>query len=315
MYFCNTCGETDQSAFRKTSRTRCRECHKKKCKEWYRNRDIAAKNPICLHCGEKEPINFFPNCLTACKTCYHFVFDPIRSKEIRERENKCVKCGATEPRFFNKRSHSLCKTCLMEIPEDAPTCQCGESRKEAFFKDLRTMCKTCSRKAGLKKRTASPMAPKFTCKKCGKNGSQHFPKTSPYVCKACTKQNIRRNTYPFYDDLVAAQGGEFCSICGKIPEEPKTLRLSVDHDHETGLIRGLLCCVCNFRLGNCTQSDLLRLAAYVAQPPAASLAIRMPERILSSFRAVAAKKEAKKQAKKLLKSSRKNEEFCPSAAD
>ena len=44
-----------------------------------------------------------------------------------------------------------------------------------------------------------------------------------------------------YEALLEAQGG-VCALCGN---PPKTRRLDVDHDHRTGLIRGLLCSRCN----------------------------------------------------------------------
>lgn len=50
-----------------------------------------------------------------------------------------------------------------------------------------------------------------------------------------------------YDRLHAHQDGK-CYICGQ-PEPVKGRRLSVDHNHETGEIRGLLCSRCNPILG------------------------------------------------------------------
>lgn len=47
--------------------------------------------------------------------------------------------------------------------------------------------------------------------------------------------------------LLESQNG-VCAICGK-PERGKNNRLSVDHDHESGAIRGLLCNACNAGLG------------------------------------------------------------------
>jgi hypothetical protein len=44
-----------------------------------------------------------------------------------------------------------------------------------------------------------------------------------------------------YTALLEAQGGH-CALC---PATPKTRRLSVDHDHKTGAVRGLLCHRCN----------------------------------------------------------------------
>ena len=58
-----------------------------------------------------------------------------------------------------------------------------------------------------------------------------------------------------YDTLLDAQGGG-CAICGK---RPGKISLNVDHDHETGEIRGLLCVGCNNALGQFhDDSRLLR---------------------------------------------------------
>ena len=48
-----------------------------------------------------------------------------------------------------------------------------------------------------------------------------------------------------YQELLKSQNGG-CGICGKIK---KKYNLSVDHDHKTGKIRGLLCSPCNRALG------------------------------------------------------------------
>lgn len=50
-----------------------------------------------------------------------------------------------------------------------------------------------------------------------------------------------------YDEMLEAQGGG-CAICGRtVAEEGR--RLSVDHCHESGMVRGLLCNRCNRGLG------------------------------------------------------------------
>ena len=50
-----------------------------------------------------------------------------------------------------------------------------------------------------------------------------------------------------YDRLYQIQQGK-CAVC-KIHAAKLTRRLSVDHDHETGVVRGLLCVCCNTKLG------------------------------------------------------------------
>lgn len=68
-------------------------------------------------------------------------------------------------------------------------------------------------------------------------------------CRKCYDFNRRRNnlwhrykiTVEDYDRLLKEQGGG-CAICGY---KPTGRRLSVDHNHKTGKVRGLLCMLCN----------------------------------------------------------------------
>ncbi len=50
-----------------------------------------------------------------------------------------------------------------------------------------------------------------------------------------------------YLDKLDSQGG-CCAIC-KVPQIELSRRLSVDHNHKTGQIRGLLCPQCNYIVG------------------------------------------------------------------
>jgi hypothetical protein len=60
-----------------------------------------------------------------------------------------------------------------------------------------------------------------------------------------------------YERMCDDQGG-LCFICGK---EPKTLH--VDHCHETGRVRKLLCPGCNMRLGVVESEHLPAMLEYV----------------------------------------------------
>jgi len=61
-----------------------------------------------------------------------------------------------------------------------------------------------------------------------------------------------------YDELLAGQGGG-CAICGREPRPDISLHL--DHDHESGQLRGILCFRCNNALGDFDDDlGLLRAA-------------------------------------------------------
>jgi hypothetical protein len=62
-----------------------------------------------------------------------------------------------------------------------------------------------------------------------------------------------------YDAMLTVQGGE-CALCGR-DGNVGGKRLAVDHCHDTGTVRGLLCNPCNTMLGNARDNvDLLAAA-------------------------------------------------------
>jgi hypothetical protein len=82
-----------------------------------------------------------------------------------------------------------------------------------------------------------------------------------------------------YDALLAWQGGR-CYICGN---KPRTKRLAVDHNHKTGMVRGLLCADneygCNFALGAISTYDRAIAAAhYLAMSPFDRMLANQPPR-------------------------------------
>lgn len=73
-----------------------------------------------------------------------------------------------------------------------------------------------------------------------------------------------------YDTLYRLQGGR-CAICQRATGA--TRRLSVDHDHATGKVRGLLCRPCNSMLGH-GRDDMAffrRALDYLWAPPYSSM--------------------------------------------
>ncbi len=81
-----------------------------------------------------------------------------------------------------------------------------------------------------------------------------------------------RITQADYDGMLADQK-YVCAICRQ-PESAlmrgATRRLSVDHCHDTGRVRGLLCMHCNHAIGKLKDSPALlrRAADYLEAKPA-----------------------------------------------
>jgi hypothetical protein len=128
------------------------------------------------------------------------------------------------------------------------------------------------------------------CKQCGKEGfldlfQKDISKKDGVrpECKECTAINRKKRYSPSknrvfnlqkkfgqgasdtYSQLFQEQQG-LCAICGS-PENGRYVHLSMDHCHDTGRIRGLLCNNCNRGIGLLKDNpELLRKAAsYVEQ--------------------------------------------------
>jgi hypothetical protein len=104
-------------------------------------------------------------------------------------------------------------------------------------------------------------------KQCDKHGlltldncypKYYKQKVASYNCKPCMLSDGIRNKYrglkglEDYDRMLKEQDGK-CGMC-KIPENNtsrngKVKRFNIDHCHETGEVRGLLCSFCNSILG------------------------------------------------------------------
>lgn len=72
----------------------------------------------------------------------------------------------------------------------------------------------------------------------------------------------KRRTYKLapgeYESMLESQHG-VCGICCGLP--PRGRLLSVDHDHKTGVVRGLLCDDCNHGIGRFRDDPRLMATA------------------------------------------------------
>lgn len=101
--------------------------------------------------------------------------------------------------------------------------------------------------------TKNPDTGTGECQRCGSVTLRwKYGKGGGWRCGNSLKQYAymyrRGITYTDYEAMYATQNGN-CLICG----EWQPL-LHIDHDHKTGVIRGLLCRGCNYGLGNFRDS-------------------------------------------------------------
>ena len=95
------------------------------------------------------------------------------------------------------------------------------------------------------------------------------------------KQNLRKYgiTPEQFDALLASQGGvcALFEVCGS-REPGGSGEWHVDHDHETGRIRGLLCTCCNTsRVGMNNLASALVLVRYFTSPLQSNIAVKNSE--------------------------------------
>lgn len=122
-----------------------------------------------------------------------------------------------------------------------------------------TSCKSVKDISLFAPRGDNPSKFRSHCKDCVRDQNITRHHTRPHT-KAANASAARRHllkryglTPESYDSMVQKQNG-VCAIC----ELSDTSRhLSVDHDHATGEVRGLLCQICNTAIGHFKDSQRL----------------------------------------------------------
>lgn len=122
--------------------------------------------------------------------------------------------------------------------------------------------------------------PKRACKDCGSTTrSLPYPGPRDATCHRAEQERRKAKAHEKrvqavyglaagdYQKLYEAQDGR-CAICTRATGA--TRKLSVDHDHATGYVRGLLCRPCNDMLGHMRDQPWAfgRAMNYLTIPPA-----------------------------------------------
>ena len=130
---------------------------------------------------------------------------------------------------------------------------CGKTKARfCFYKDLtkEAKCKPCVRKA----RKTFYSGNRDRIKQRVRNYRSQYPEK---IKDTKLKQDFGITLEQYNKKLLSQDGA--CAVC-KLPETQlwrgKKISLSVDHDHTTGQVRGLLCMTCNRALGLLKENTL-----------------------------------------------------------
>ena len=133
-----------------------------------------------------------------------------------------------------------------------------DSNKNAKF-GKRTSCKECSRKRYQDYYKNQP----YESKVSRNNRRKFWIKNNPGIISKINRRSTLKKygiTPKKYDEKLKKQNYR-CAICGIKEEEykkNKNLNFSVDHNHKTGIVRGLLCNNCNRSIG-LLKEDILTI--------------------------------------------------------
>ena len=235
--FCNVCyrrlqrhGSTEHRERPKKGEHLCSQCHrdpvhaKGLCKVCYnRKRLLALKHGECKNCGKLEKIV----ARGLCPKCY--------AKDIEQRKSAiCVGCKEFKP----IKADGMCRKCRARYLRHGDPTKGDRPVKGA------KLCSVCNKR---------PVHAKDMCGECY---AKHLREKNAEQYLEYDLQRYFGISLVEYNEMLENQDG-VCAICGK--EEAtkvngKRVRLSVDHDHKTGKIRGLLCGNCNRGIGNLQDS-------------------------------------------------------------
>ena len=139
----------------------------------------------------------------------------------------------------------VCSKC--KIKKDTSEFPKAKNRKDGFY----NFCRKCNAQLYAQRNADNPG--KF------KAISKEYRRTHP---DSMRKSDLKRNygmTIENYNQMFVNQNGA-CLICGKSSLTSK--HLNIDHNHQTGKVRGLLCQFCNTGLGNFKDDKSLLMRAF-----------------------------------------------------
>jgi len=164
----------------------------------------------------------------------------------------------------------LCSTCRYWLPDDK-FYRKDQSSNNKYRRGRSYHCKVCDGTRGKEAYERNAEARREHARDYRKENPGSDKRTASDRTHEWRKQSLKAYgmTVAEYDEMLVKQGGK-CAVCVR-PERKQRgdqiLRLSVDHDHDTGEVRGLLCSTCNTGLGQFRDDPdlLISAAAYIME--------------------------------------------------
>lgn len=197
-------------------------------------------------------------------------------------EKTCHRCGETKPlSYFGRYSadgiNGICKKCSrrkqMELEKANRTRITREGIDEAAPKTC-ARCKETKTRGDFFIDRAKKHGVCSNCKVCATKTAMEKYERDKVKLNLARMDAATKDRYGITTEekrALAAYQENVCAVCGSADtQNQKYGDWFVDHNHETGEIRGLLCALCNFALGNVRDSKaiLLAMISYLEVSPA-----------------------------------------------
>lgn len=214
--------------------------------------------------------------------------DPVKSREwcgkhlqrwyrwgttddpVRPETKTCRECQQALPRKLFRTTIPVCEYCYPQyMMKTHGPCKADDCGRVVKARNLCDMHYGRWLRWGTTEERSKPSS--LDCIRCESSfPREDFPSPKDRYCATCLplvrqERNARRVSRSsavvnIVQQLREEQLGR-CKICGVREEQAPRGRLAVDHDHETGRIRGLLCNNCNAGLGQFKDNPELLAAA------------------------------------------------------
>ena len=160
--------------------------------------------------------------------------------------------------------------CGWAAPQSHPSKRAAEVAYRSHLDEVPSeqwpACKRCEQHT---RPSAMSTGSPHLCKKCRTAATREWAERNPSAWERHLRKSLLKRRYGITieeaDALLEQQHGR-CAICGVAEGDSRGFRLHIDHNHATGVVRGILCHLCNSGLGHFRDNPefLTKAIAYLA---------------------------------------------------